>query len=206
MRQGVLLSDAPDRFFDQRIWGKIKAYAGQRYNALAMLNAPVPEQQGDDFWGPVETDEQFNIRSRLAQTARELTYWFRSRLCDGTYVAVGYCAHSANRVFLDPDLCRDLWPMFATDALRGFNALRGINTEFTQVRVLEAVKFDNATQQLLETVEDWLKARMVDGESNRKVLLHKAKMHFGKKLTTLIFGMAYKVVFDRSRGRPLIPR
>jgi hypothetical protein len=200
MRQGVLLSDAPDRFFDQGIWGKIRAYAGQRYNALAMLNAPVPKQQGDDFWGPVESDEQFNIRSRLAQTARELTYWFRSRLCDGTYVAVGFCAHSANRVLLDPDLCRELWPMFATDALRG------INIEFMQVRVVEAAKCDNATQQLLEAVDDWLRARMVDGESSRKALLHKAKMQFGEKLTFRIFDVAYKGVFDRSRGRPSISR
>jgi hypothetical protein len=51
MRQGVLLSEAPDLFFDRDIWTQIQAYAGQRYNALAMLNAPVPERQGDDFWG-----------------------------------------------------------------------------------------------------------------------------------------------------------
>jgi hypothetical protein len=200
MRQGVLLSDAPDRFFDQRIWGKIRAYAGQRYNALAMLNAPVPKQQGDDFWGPVESDEQFSVRSRVAQRARELTFRFRSGLCDGTYVAAGLCAHSADRVVVDRDLCRELWPMFATDALRG------INIEFMQVRVVEAAKCDNATQQLLEAVDDWLRARMVDGESSRKALLPKAKMQFGEKLTFRIFDVAYKGVFDRSRGRPSISR
>jgi hypothetical protein len=149
MRKGVLLSDAPDRFFDPCVWGKIKAYAGQRYNALAI---PVPVRHGDDFWGPVESDEQFRLRSQMAQRARELTFQFRSGLCDGTYVAAGFCAHSANRVLVDRDLCRELWPMFATDALRGIN--RGIYIEFMQVRVVEIGKHDNPTQQLLENLEE----------------------------------------------------
>jgi hypothetical protein len=200
MRQGVLLSEAPDLFFDRDIWTPIQAYAGQRYNALAMLNAPVPERQGDDFWGPVESDEQFSVRSRIAQRARALTCQFRSGLCDGTYVAAGFSTHSASRDLVDQDLCRELWPMFATDGLRG------LNIEFTQVRVMEAVNSDSETQQVLENVQDWLMARKVDGESNRKVLLHKAKIHFGKKLTDQIFGVAYKSVFARSRGRPPIVR
>ena len=200
MRKGVLLSDAPDRFFDRCIWEKIKAYAGQRYNALAMLNAPIPMREGDDFWGSVVSDEQFRIRSQVAQRARELTFQFRSGLCNGTYVAAGLCAHSASRVLVDRDLCRELWPMFATDALRG------INIEFVQVRVVQAGMLDNPTLQLLEAVEDWLKARMIDGESSRKVLSHEAKTYFGEKLTSRIFDVAYKGVFDRARGRPLIPR
>jgi hypothetical protein len=200
MRKGVLLSDAPDRFFDRCIWEKIKAYAGRRYNALAMLNAPIPMREGDDFWGPVVSDEQFRGRSQVAQRARELTFQFRSGLCNGTYVAAGLCAHSASRVRVDRDLCRELWPMFATDALRG------INIEFVQVRVVQAGMLDNPTLQLLEAVEDWLKARMIDGESNRKVLSHEAKTYFGEKLTSRIFDVAYKGVFGRARGRPLIRR
>jgi hypothetical protein len=196
MRQSVLLSDAPDRFFDPYIWGKIKAYAGQRYNALAMLNAPVPERQGDDFWGPVETDEQFNIRSRIAASARALTFGFRSGLCEGTYIAVRVCPPPAVRILVDRDLCRELSPMFATDSLRG------INIAFMQVRVVEAVNRDSATQLFLEAVEDWLKARMVEGESSRKMLSHKAEMHFGDKLTNRIFDVAYKSVFARSRVAP----
>jgi hypothetical protein len=200
MRQGVLLSEAPDLFFDRDIWTQIQAYAGQRYNALAMLNAPVPERQGDDFWGPVECDEQFSVRSRVAQKARQLTYQFRSRLCDGTYVAAGFSMHSASRDLVDQDLCRELWPIFATDGLRG------LNIEFTQVRVVEAGKSDNATELLLERIEDWLKARMVEGESLRKILFPKAKTHFGEMLTNRMFDVAYKAVFRRSRGRPSITR
>jgi hypothetical protein len=48
--------------------------------------------------------------------------------------------------------------------------------------------------------------RMVEGESNRKVLLHEAKTYFGEKLTYRIFDVAYKGVFGRSRGRPSIPQ
>jgi hypothetical protein len=88
--------------------------------------------------------------------------------------------------------------MFATDALRG------VNIEFVQVRVVQAGMLDNPTLQLLEAVEDWLKARMIDGES--KVLSHEAKTYFGEKLTSRIFDVAYKGVFGRARGRPLIRR
>jgi len=200
MGHGLLLSEAPDRFFDPRAWADLKSNAGQRYSALAMLNAPIPEPQGDGFWGPVDSDEQFRIRSRHAQRARELAYQFRCGLCGGTYVAAGIPTDSASRVVVDRDLCGELWPMFATDRLCG------LHHEFTQVRVVEAAKCANATQLFLERVEDWLKARMVEGESSRKILFHKAKTHFGEMLTNRLFDVAYKAVFNRSRGRPSTAR
>jgi hypothetical protein len=194
--KGVLLSEAPERFFDPSAWAEIKSYAGQPYSALAMLNAPVPEQHGDSWWGSIESSEQFSIRSRIAQKARELAYRFRSSLCEGTYVAAGFFHDSATRVVVDPDLCRELWPRFATDRLSG------LNFEFTHVRVMEAAERSSASERLLECVINWLRARMVEGESRRKILEYEAKTHFGDMLTDRIFDAAYKAVFNRSRGRP----
>jgi hypothetical protein len=194
--QGLLLSEVPERFFDPCAWAEIQSYAGQRYNALAMLSAPVPEQNGDSWWGPIESSEQFRIRSRIAQKARELAYQFRSRLCEGAYIAAGFFQGSASRVVVDPDLCRELWPWFATDRLCG------LNLEFTHVRVMEAAERPGASELLLKSVIDWLRARMVEGECHRKILEHEAKMHFGDILTNRIFDAAYKAVFNRSRGRP----
>ncbi len=195
--KGVLLSEAPERFFDPCAWAEIKSYAGQRYNALAMLSAPVPQQKGDSWWGSIESSEQFSIRSRNAQKARELAYRFRSSLCEGTYIAAGFFRDSASRIVVDPDLCRELWPWFATDRLCG------LNLEFTHVRVMEAAERPRASE-LLESVIDWMRARMVEGKSRRKILEHEAKTHFGDMLTDRIFDAAYKLVFNRSRGRPAL--
>ena len=66
---------------------------------------------------------------------------------------------------------------------------------------MEAAERPRASE-LLESVIDWMRARMVEGKSRRKILEHEAKTHFGDMLTDRIFDAAYKVVFNRSRGRP----
>src|SRR5262245_29825396 len=68
----------------------------------------------------------------------------------------------------------------ATMWLRDFVRIRQTASLSIAISVASYGRCSQPTRS--ENLEDWLKVRMVEGESTRKILSHEAKTYFGEKL------------------------
>ena len=83
--------------------------------------------------------------------------------------------------------------MFYTDKVRG----RTREFKNVEVRQGEPTQFDSAFTDCIA----WLQGRKAAGESAKKALQWQAREKF-PKLADRDFDFAYKMVFERKRGRP----
>jgi hypothetical protein len=82
----------------------------------------------------------------------------------------------------------------------------GQDIAVAEVTVIEASKLDNPVADLLRRLMDWMQLQRAVGRRSKKLLQHEAAMEFGAHLTTRMFDVVYKVVFDSPRGHPAAKR
>ena len=127
---------------------------------------------------------------------RALRSEFHRNLINGKYIAFGFFANQSDRVPIPTDRLSELYPRFSTERLVGRDV------EYTGILVAEANEMESPAAEFQRRLTDWMKARNAENMRSRKILEHAAKERFGQQFTQRAFDMAYKTIFNRSRGRP----
>jgi hypothetical protein len=175
----MLLSDAPEHFFDPRLWAQVLSAFSNRDVSVSFLGQLEPNNQD---------------HREFAEIGTYLIDRFRKELREGNITATGLCALVVGRVEIPSDRWEDSWPDFPG------NRTRHGSLEFTSVRVSRPT--EQNTSNILECCCELIRRQAEAGESRKKVLWQKAEAQFGAALTTRIFDAAYKQVLNRRRGRP----
>jgi hypothetical protein len=195
MSDSVPLRDVPDQFFDRNSWNEILSFAGRRQTALELLDAPNPDAS-PGLWDSIVPGTRLPDRRRCFQKGQMLSFAFRERLINGTHLAFGFAYGHSNRVRVPRERAIELWPQFATERMVGQDL------EFAAVTVIEAAKLNTPTAEMLRRLMDWMQLQRAVGRRSKKVLQHEASIQFKAHLTTRMFDVVYKAVFDSPRGHP----
>jgi hypothetical protein len=193
----ISLTDVPDRFLDRDSWNDLLKFAGSKLNALTLLNAPLPVDENDIFWGIATSINEKHERFNLFQKARALTSSCRMQLLEGSLVAFGFLNESPDRVRIPQDRWAHLWPMFATERA----VFRDL--EFIDLRIASSESLMTSAAKLHDELVAWLQTiRTAKSLSKKQTLREDAIAKFGQVVTTRDFDIAYKSVFGGKRGRP----
>jgi len=191
----IKLRDVPDRFFDTSAWRELMALARMKQNAIELLDAADPEESSD-WWDVALPEISRQDRGMMFSRARSIRSNFHRDLIAGKYDAFGFFNEEAERVCIPQERFPDLYPRFAT------GRLQGRDLEFTAVLIIEAEKRETPAAQFQRQLTDWIRARRAEGVTARKAVKSLAKAYFRSQFNERSFDIAYKSVFDFSRGRP----
>jgi hypothetical protein len=149
-----------------------------------------------EVWDRKVPGTQLQDRRKVFQKSQILSFKLREYLINGTHVAFGFPCGVSNRVRVPRERAIDLWPQFATERMLG----QGL--EFAEVTVIEAAKPTTPAADLLMRLMDWMQMQRAIGRRSKKVLQHDASIELQAHLTTRMFDVVYKAVFDSPRGHP----
>ena len=197
MKNAIRLTDVPERYLDRNSWNDLLKYSGSKLNALTLLNAPLPVDKEDIFWGPAISVSENHKRFDIFQKARALTSSCRDQLLEGKLVAFGFLNKSADRVRIPQDRWAHLWPMFATERA----VFRDL--EFIDLQIASYESLMTSAAKLHDELVSWLQTKCTAKSLSKKETLREdAIAKFGQGVTTRDFDIAYKSVFGGKRGRP----
>jgi hypothetical protein len=202
----IPLSHAPEAFFDQEKWNRFVAYFVNRQDALEHISQPEPgaltfyRQKAAQLttFGGLSARQQQEIHL----LGESLVADFKSRLIRGEIIATGFSGISVERSRIPPDRWQNIkmWPHFINEQTTDGQL------EFTVVRVSDVVPTTTSAIDLLQRCIEWMQQRRDGGESRRKVLEKEALKHFGTAIKIRTFAEAYRVVFNKPRGRPRLTK
>jgi hypothetical protein len=135
-------------------------------------------------------------RRKVFQRGQILSFAFREQLFNGTHVAFGFPCGQPNRIRVPRERAIDLRPQFAAERIVGENI------EFAGVTVVEAAALNTPAAELLRRLMDWMQLQRASGRRSKKLLQYEASIEFEAHLTTRMFDVVYKAVFDSPRGHP----
>jgi hypothetical protein len=181
--EGIPLREVPDHFFEPARWKQLVELCGGPQQALNQLSIPCLAL----FAGQSNAPEM--------KLANSLVEQFKTALRKGEYIAIGYDPENRCRVELQPEDWDRYEPNFAEG--QAFTVKR----KFTHIQVSRRDD-PPESEKVLDECVSWLRERRIEGVNSRKILEREAAKRFGPDLTTRTFAVAYKIVFNKGRGRP----
>jgi hypothetical protein len=159
-----------------------------RLEALTYLNAPFPRRADDFFWS---TGRSSSDARRCYRLGRTLLTECRSLLLKGRLIARGHNRDGILQVIPRASWI-DHYPMFAT------NRVFGRTRSFESIEVFE--QNPTPAEEFLGDLLVWLGEQRNGGVYLKKTLENDARRIFGDRFTKRMFDVAYKAVFNLSRG------
>lgn len=195
----IPLRRAPAIFFDEQQWKEFSAFFPTDEIALIRISRP-PSLTGyfdsEDSSLPQQNEPGWETIEISLRLGHALIGEFKRQLISNELIAFGSAIPFGDRVQIDAEFWKSLWPNFVEDCALGagfgFSAVQLRRNESRQARKAErAARLTN-----------WLRKRAAEGERAKKILQVEAQDYFGSEFRSRDFDKAYQSVFNSPRGRP----
>ncbi len=196
----INLSEAPALLF-ANAWSRMVSLKGGEEKALQALDHPDPAifvLSRRQFLEANRNDSKQRRAALAGEAAYPLTSELISNLrnlgAEGRIIASGLYAGTGQRQLVPAEL----WPAANIDfAACKLSSGTFVYNYVTVKRVTEPV--ETITKKMSARLRE---RRTQQGDESRKVLQAAMGKEFGKEFTTRAFNDAYRVCYERSRGRP----
>jgi hypothetical protein len=188
----VALSEA-DCFFEANLWAKLRESNRSHEEILSSIGM---EARGGFVHTAREAARSGNqeARQRVIEYDIEdnLLARFKAALISGKLIATGFHSGAPQR----NSIASELWTELRPDFIR--NTASSKTYQFTRVEVAVT----SQPRVVASDLEVWLRRRIDEGQTQKKILAVEAQKHFGIVPPQRTFNQLYKKILDLPPGRP----